>query len=508
MSTLHPALELRNVAKAYAGIVALRDGNLQVAKASIHGVVGPNGAGKSTLIKIASGMVRRDSGDILVNGRKTDLRSVPDALAAGIVAMPQELTIVPNLSVAENITMGLEPSVLGVTSLRRSRGRAEVLLRKMGVDLPLDAAVANLEPAEQRIVMLGRALHTGAHTLILDEPTAALNAAQAEVFLRVVSGLRDTGFSIVYISHRFNEVEKLCDEVTILRDGATVDRLEKERVRQDELVSAVVQDAAMTDRVERTTRAWRNDTPAIEMRKVSGRILHNFDLSVRPGEIVGLCGLAGAGISEVMEMLGGVETPSQGTMRARGKDVRFTSPADALAHGVSYLPVERAKAGMVDMSIRANLVTASLKQIGRFGFITRRMEDAFSYPVISELGLARRTNEPLKALSGGNRQKVLLGRCLLADAQIVVFDDPTVGVDVRARAEIHELLGRFADQGRAVIIAVSEPEELVSVADRVLVLNRGEVVATLQGEQITSEALVRAVTTASSSAISQERHAS
>ncbi|WP_168173074.1 sugar ABC transporter ATP-binding protein [Thioclava sp. F34-6] len=489
------ALELRNVTKSYGGVAALREGNLRIAKATIHGVVGANGAGKSTLIKIASGVVRRDGGSILVNGMETDLRSVPDALAAGIVAMPQELTIVPDQSVAENITMGREPSVLGFTTTRRSRVIARKLLREMGVSLDVARTAGEIEPAEQRIVMLARALHTGAHTLILDEPTAALNAAQAEVFLRVVSGLRESGYSVVYISHRFNEVEELCDEVTILRDGMTVDRLSKERCRQDELVAAVVQDSALSERVLREKPAQPNATPAIEMRNVSGRILSDISFSVRPGEILGFCGLAGSGVNEVMEFLGGVRSPVSGQLRAAGQEMRFDSPAEALKRGVTYLPVERAKAGMVDMSIRANLVTASLPQISRLGFVTQEMEDAFSNSVLSNLGLAHRAHEPLRALSGGNRQKVLLGRCLLADARVVVLDDPTVGVDVRARADIHELLGRFADQGRAVIVAVSEPEELLSVADRVLVMNRGTIVAELTGSEITSEALVRAATT-------------
>jgi len=494
-SPVVPALEMRGIVKSYGGVKALQDGNLRVFPGTIHGIIGPNGAGKSTMIKIASGLVRRDSGEILVLGEPAQLLGVPAALAAGIVAMPQEVTFVPGLSVAENITIGREPSKAGFVRRSDTTSAAEAVLARMNVTMDPSALAGSLEPAAQRVVMLARALHTGAHTVILDEPTAALNAAQAEVFLSVVESLRSAGVAVVYISHRFGEVERLCDEVTVVRDGRTVEVLRGERCNQQEFVAAVVTGGALVEKV-RDFKHELGAEPAIALVDVTGERLRGVSVSFMPGEIVGVCGLPGSGVNELMEMLGGSRSPLQGAVEVAGTRVLFGEPADALAHGVAYLPVERARAGMLDLAIRANLVASSLAKISRFiGLISAARERTFVAEVSETLGLARRIDEPLRSLSGGNRQKVLLSRCLLADARVLVLDDPTVGVDVGARRDIHQLLARLSREGRTVIVAASEPEELASIADRVLVFSRGEVSAELTHEDISPEGLVRAVTT-------------
>lgn len=490
------ALEMQGIQKAYGGAPALRDGSLQVTAGTIHGIIGPNGAGKSTLVKIASGQVRRDSGEIRVLGEVVEFDGVPDALNAGIVVMPQELTIVPGLSVAENITMGREPARFGLLRHKDSTRAAKDVLQRMRVDLPVGTPTGELGPASQRVVMLARALHAGAHTVILDEPTAALNATEAEVFLGVVESLRTAGVAVVYISHRFGEVERLCDEVTVLRDGRTVDRLKGDRCNQHELVAAIVAESGTGEPLEHS-RQVRAATPAlVRVRDLAGERLRGVSLELGRGEILGLCGLPGSGINELMEILGGAQRPRAGKILVDDREVAFTDPADALACGISYLPVERARAGMLDLTLRSNLMASSLPRVSRMGMLTAAIEKRFVQPVVSELGLQRRIEEPLRALSGGNRQKILLSRCLLANARVLVLDDPTVGVDIKARQDIHDLLARIADEGRAVVVAVSEPEELVGIADRVLVLSRGQVAAELNRDQITSETLVRAVTTA------------
>jgi len=490
------ALEMQGIQKAYGGAPALRDGCLRVEAGSIHGVVGPNGAGKSTLVKIASGQVRRDAGEIRVRGDAVHFQGVPDALAAGVVVMPQELTIVPELSVAENITLGREPSLWGMLSPGSSVRAAEAVLRRMNVDIPSSTPAGELGPASQRVVMLARALHAGAHTVILDEPTAALNATEAEVFLGVVETLREAGVAVVYISHRFGEIERLCDEVTVMRDGRTVDRLTGDRCNQHELVAAIMAEAETGHAPERERGRHEGSPALLAVRDLTGRRLRGVNLSLGRGEILGLCGLPGSGINELMEILGGAQRPAHGSILVDEREVTFGDPADALACGISYLPVERARAGMLDLTIRANLMASSIPRVGRLGVLNAAMESRFVRPVVSELGLERRIEEPLRALSGGNRQKILLSRCMLADARVLILDDPTVGVDVKARQEIHDLLARISSEGRSVVVAVSEPEELVGLADRVLVLSRGQVSAELIGGKITSEALVRAVTTA------------
>ncbi len=489
------ALEMEGIQKSYGGAPALRDGCLRVEAGTIHGIIGPNGAGKSTLIKIASGQVRRDAGDIRVRGEAVHFHGVPDALGAGVVVMPQELTIVPELSVAENITLGREPSAWGILGPGNSRRAAAAVLRRMNVDIPIALPARALGPAQQRIVMLARALHAGAHTVILDEPTAALNSTEAEVFMGVVETLRSAGVAVVYISHRFGEIERLCDEVTVMRDGRTVDRLTGDRRNQHELVAAIVAEAEAAGAPGRVPKQGQPSQPVIGLRDLSGRRLRGMTLDLERGEILGFCGLPGSGVNELMEVLGGAERPTGGAILVEGREVDFRDPADALACGISYLPVERARAGMLDLTIRANLMASSLPRVARLGMLNAAMESRFVHSVVSELGLQRRIEEPLRALSGGNRQKILLSRCLLADARLIVLDDPTVGVDVKARQDIHDLLRRLASEGRSVVVAVSEPEELVGLADRVVVLSRGQISAELVGEKITSEALVRAVTT-------------
>ena len=492
------ALELLGIRKSYGGAPALRDGNLRVEAGTIHGIIGPNGAGKSTLVKIASGQVRRDAGEIRVCGQSVHFQGVPDALGAGVVVMPQELTIVRELSVAENITLGREPSTWGMLGAGSSKHAALAVLRRMNVDISPSTPASELGPASQRVVMLARALHAGAHTVILDEPTAALNATEAEVFLGVVEALRAAGVAVVYISHRFGEIERLCDEVTVMRDGRTVDRLAGDRCNQQELVSAIMAESEAHGRPARGRKQGDAAPPVLAVRHLTGRRLRGVSMDLCRGEILGLCGLPGSGINELMEILGGAERPESGAILVDEREVVFSDPADALARGISYLPVERARAGMLDLTIRANLMASSLPQVARFGMLNAAMEGRFVHAVVSELGLQRRIHEPLSALSGGNRQKILLSRCLLAEARVIVLDDPTVGVDVKARQEIHDLLARIAGEGRGVVVAVSEPEELVGLADRVLVLTRGQVSAVLRSEDITSEALVRAVTTAGS----------
>lgn len=495
----HSSLELRNVRKSYGGIAALRDVSLRVLAGSIHGVVGPNGAGKSTAIKVASGQVKLDGGEIYVSGRKVEFGGVHDALKAGIVAMPQELTIVGGLSVAENITLGFEPASRGFLHHGRSAAAARAVLDRMTVDLDPNRMANELEPAAQRVVMLARALHTGAHTVILDEPTAALTAAQAETFLKVVESLRSVGVGVVYISHRFREIERLCDEVTILRDGRTVDLLTGNRRNQGELVKAVVSEGGLTEMEPNRTRTYSQTTPVISIARVSGQRLQDVSFEVRAGEIIGLCGLPGSGVNELLEIIGGVRQPRSGSLEVSSMPVTFREPADALAHGISYLPVERTRAGMLDLTVRANFVTSSLSKISRLGFVTAAMERDFAGDVAKGLELFGRLERPLRTLSGGNRQKVLLTRCLLAEARVIVLDDPTVGVDVKARHDIHELLRRVAGEGRSVIVAASEPEELTNLADRVFILSRGEIAEELSGEQINSEELVRALTSGTSS---------
>lgn len=523
MSSTPPALHLERIVKRFGGALALRDGHLRVDPGTIHGVVGPNGAGKSTLLRIGSGQLVADAGTVAVDGIAVTLRSPRAALSAGIAMMPQEHTVVAGLTVEENVSLGHEPARLGFVRRRTRRDAVRATLERIGVAVDPRAPVDALSAPEQRMVMLARALHSGARVLFLDEPTAALRREDAELLLGTVMAARDAGTAIVYVSHRFAEVQRLCDAVTVLRDGATVDRLDGDAITADALVRAVVTEGALDDvRRERSggaaagagTDAGGADTDAggaadgptdaiggaggpevvVRLRGVSGRELHGVDLDVRAGEIVGVCGLTGSGVTELLEILGGVAAPAGGSITVDGTVRRFREPFDALRRGIAFLPAERSRAGMLERTVRENLLVARMDDVAARGFVTNRRERRAARPALDAFGLADRADDPLGALSGGNRQKVLLGRCVRADARVVVLDDPTVGVDVAARHEIHRTIVAMADAGRAVVVAASEAEELAAIADRVVVLVRGRVAAELTGDELTPATLVERVT--------------
>ncbi len=416
--------------------------------------------------------------------------------------MPQEHTIVPGLSVEENVALGREPSRLAFVRRRARRDAVRATLARIGVDLDPRAPIDGLSAPEQRMVMLARALHSGARVLFLDEPTAALRRDDAERLLATVAAARDAGTAIVYVSHRFAEVERFCDAVTVLRDGATCDRLEGDAITTDALVRAVVTDGALDD-VPRARAADAGGAPrdperdasvVVRLRGIAGRELRGVDLDVRAGEVVGVCGLTGSGVSELLETLGGVAPPLAGRIVVDGADRRFREPRDALRRGVAFLPAERSRAGMLDRSVRENLLVARIDDVAARGFVTNGRERRAAAPTLTSFGLAGRADDPLGALSGGNRQKVLLGRCVRADARVVVLDDPTVGVDVAARHEIHRTIVAMADDGRAVVVAASEAEELAAIADRVVVLVRGRVACELTGNELSPATLVERMT--------------
>lgn len=494
-----PALHLERIVKRFGGAVALRDGDLRVDPGTIHGVVGPNGAGKSTLLRVGSGQLVPDAGTITIDGAVVSLGSPRAALNAGIAMMPQEHTVVAGLTVEENVALGHEPSRLTFVRRRARRDGVRATLERIGIAIDPRALVDELSAPEQRMVMLARALHSGARVLFLDEPTAALRREDAELLLGTVTAARDAGTAIVYVSHRFAEVERLCDAVTILRDGATVDRLDGDAVTADALVRAVVVDGALNDDVPRN-RAAGELAVVVRLRGVTGRELHGVDLDVRAGEIVGVCGLTGSGVTELLETLGGVTAPVGGSVTVDGSARRFREPYDALRRGIAFLPAERSRAGMLERTVRENLLVARMDDVAPRGLVTNRRERRAARPTLDSFGLADRADDPLGALSGGNRQKVLLGRCVRADARVVVLDDPTVGVDVAARHEIHRTIVAMADAGRAVVVAASEVEELAAIADRVVVLVRGRVAAELTGDDLTPATLVERVTVESAPA--------
>lgn len=490
-------LELRDFSKSYGGTVALRSASIVVEPGTIHGIVGPNGAGKSTLVKIACGIVRRDGGDVLVDGAPVVLHRPADALALGIVPMPQELTILPGLSVAENIVIGAEPRRGPFLWPPDRQAAARRVIERFGLHLPLAVDAAMLTAAQQRLVMFAHALHKGARLLILDEPTAALSDSDAELITQAVLRLKREGISVIYVSHRFHEILELCDEVTVIRDGTSVGTIPRNELDLRQLVTAVVGKGALLDSKPRATAPGQTILETVDL---AGAELRGVSLRLRKGEILGVAGLPGSGVGELLEMLGGALRHRRGTIRVHDKVEYFRTPADALRKGIAFLPAERARSSLLGLSVRLNVVISSLGRVARLGMVTAGIERKGVAKVLDSVGIAGKADSLLGSLSGGNRQKALMGRCLMADAAVMILDDPTVGVDVRARHDLHDLLRGLADEGRAVIVSASEMEELAAIADRVLVLKRGRITAELAGSSLTPDAVVEAATHGTASA--------
>lgn len=482
-------LRLEAVRKRFGGITALDGAGMAVESGSIHGLVGPNGAGKSTLVKVAAGELSPDAGEVRVDGDRVTFQRVADAQRRGIVAMPQELSLASDLSVEENIVLGVEPHRGLVLDRRERRRTAEGILGRLGLSVDPGAIVSDLPPSEQRMVMFAHALHREARVMVLDEPTAAMSLDEARVVLAAVRTLQGEGIAVVYVSHRLDEIIELCDRVTILRDGATLRDVEREDLTKEVLVSALVADQA-TERPESPPVESRPTMIVVD--RLVGEELRGVDLEIRAGEVLGVAGLPGSGAGELLALLAGRSRPVAGGLQVAGKPCRFRTPADAIAAGISYLPGERREAGFMDLSLRVNVLASKLGDFAHGGYIRKGEERKAAADRLQAVSVDPRTEAPLSSMSGGNQQRALVARCIAAGSKTIVLDDPMAGVDVGARQGLRRLLVNLAREGNAIVVGASEPDELSMFADRVVVLARGRVVKELVGEQLTPEAVLGA----------------
>jgi len=495
------ALVGRGLSKTYGGEQALAAVDLEIEGGRVHGVIGRNGAGKSTLVKLLTGRERPDAGEVIVNGSAMSFRSVRDGADAGIVAVPQELVTPAAMSVREVITLGAEPRAAGFVRRRAERQVVSAVLRELDADyIDIDAEVASLPLSWQRIVLVAQFVHREAQVIFLDEPTAAMNAEDAERVNHLVRRLRERGRAIVYISHRFSEVEQICDVVTVLRDGRKVGTLSAEEINEDTLVGSVMgEDAAeilgriKVDAEARRAKFGEGDVPPLQIEGVTVGTVRDFDLTVRPGEIVGLAGLPGSGVEDVFRCLSGERRPTVGAARVGKRTI--TDPASALRAGVAFLPGSRGEATLAEEPVLENLALASLSHCASHGFMSTDRIRSFADPVIARLGLRPVAERRMNELSGGNQQRVLVGSRILSKPQYLVLEDPTVGVDVAARGDLHGLIADLAAEGMGVVVGSSDPQELVDICDSVIVLREGRGHRTLSGATATEFAVVEAMAT-------------
>ena len=482
-------LEACGVGKSFGGVRALRDVSFDVRPGEVHALMGENGAGKSTLVKLLAGLHRPDAGTVRVRGRRVALRSPHDALRRGIVMMHQELMPVPELSVAENLLLGREPRgrLPGSIDRRALRREARRLLGLLDLDLPVDAPMRTLSVAGMQTVEIARAIGANAAAIIMDEPTAAISEREVQALFRSIRTLKARGTAIVYITHKMDEVFRIADRITVLRDGERVCTDRADRFSEAGLIAAMVGRELSAGRLR--VRAAPGER-LLELRGLSRPgAFHDVSLTVRCGEIVGLAGLMGAGRSEVAAAVFGLAPAAAGEIRVDGRPVRVRSPAEAMRLGIGMVTEDRRGSGLMPLlSVRENITLAHLADCCRGPFIRRAREADIAAQTIAANGI--KTSDPDQAveqLSGGNQQKVVIARALLGRPRLMILDEPTRGIDVGAKRDVHTLIAGLADQGCAVLLISSELPELMALADRLVVMRQGQVTAELDPCSVTQE---------------------
>ncbi|MCH1867742.1 sugar ABC transporter ATP-binding protein [Nocardioides sp. CFH 31398] len=492
-----PALRLSDVSKSFGSVVALRSGSLSLDAGSIHALVGENGAGKSTLVKIIAGLYRRDGGTVEFQGQTVDFRSTAEAKAAGIAVIYQEPTLFPDLSVTENIFMGRQPtSRWGRIDRRAMRAEAAALFARLGVDVDPDRPADGLSIADQQIIEIAKALSLDARVLVMDEPTAALSGNEVERLMTVARTLRDNGCAVLFISHRFDEVFALCDTITVMRDGSYVSTDAITDVTVEEIVRRLV-GREVTELYPKQDAEIGEVLLEVEGLTQPG-LFTDVDLTVRAGEIVGLAGLVGAGRSEVAQAIFGVDEYAAGEVRMAGQRVPRRDPVRAMDLGLALVPEDRRRHGLVlDAPIARNITLATRGRLSRGGLLTSRRENATAKDWAARLEVKAAAMDTLAGtLSGGNQQKVVLAKWLSTAPKVLIIDEPTRGIDVGTKAEVHRLLSSLAGEGMGILMISSELPEVLGVADRVVVLCEGRKTAELSRAEATPESVMTAATAA------------
>jgi rhamnose transport system ATP-binding protein len=490
-----PIIALVGASKSYGAVHALRDGDIALRPGEVRALMGENGAGKSTLVKVLGGVIRRDAGDMLVNGTPVDFHSPHDARDAGIAVIYQEPTLFPDLSVAENVVMGYHPLGAFKRIDRRAMHRSvQELLDRLGVRLDPERPVRGLSIADQQIVEIAKALSFDARVLIMDEPTAALSGAEVERLFNVVRTLREQGAAVLFISHRLEEVFSICDTVTVMRDGAVVHDARIADMTPDEMVRRMVGRELST--LFPKQAATVGSTVLSVHRLTREGVFFDISFDVRAGEIVALAGLVGAGRSEVARAIFGIDRADAGHVELDGRRLPTGKPAAAMRAGIGFVPEDRRAQGLVmDLSIARNTSLTQLGSLAKGGLIRSAAENALATEWGTKLQLKyHRLDDVVGTLSGGNQQKVVLAKWLSTNPKLLIIDEPTRGIDVGTKAEVHRLLSELAGQGLAVLMISSELPEVLGMADRVLVMYEGRLTAELSRAEADEESVIRAAT--------------
>ena len=491
-----PLLQVREVSKRFPGVRALQNVSLMLGRGEVLALIGENGAGKSTLMKILAGVQRPDAGRILIDGREVTLDSVKTSLKHGVALIHQELNLADNLTVGANIFLGREPRRFGLIDNGRIRRDAQAVLDRIGLGVSPSAPLASLTIGRQQMVEIAKAMSVNAQVLIMDEPTSSLSAHETQQLFQVVKDLRTQGVSVIYISHRLGEVKELADRVVVLRDGANAGELSRVNINHDNMVRMMV------GRDVSQIYARRPHQMGEVLLEVEGLITSTWprqalNFAVRQGEIVGVAGLVGAGRTEMLRTLFGIDRPLGGAVRLAGRRLTLDSPRSAIDAGMALVPEDRKQHGLIiDLAVRPNVGLAGLRRNRRSGgFLNFRAEKNDSAEMVRRLRIKTPNDQQItRYLSGGNQQKVVLGKWLALRPKLLLLDEPTRGIDVGAKQEIYRLMEELAESGVAVLFVSSELEEILGMSDRTLVMHEGRITGELQRHELSEEAVMQLAT--------------
>jgi ribose transport system ATP-binding protein len=486
-------LKMQNICKRFPGVKALDEVNIEVFRGEVVALAGENGAGKSTLMKILGGVYQPDEGEIFVDGQSVSIRNVNEAAKYGIGFVHQELNVLDNLTVAENVFLGREPKIFGfLVDRQKINSDADIYLKRLGLNISPKTPLEDLSIAQQQMVEIAKALSLNAKILILDEPTSSLTLTETEKLLSVIKDLRNQGVSIIYISHRLGEIKEIADRVVTLRDGKNAGLLQREEINHDAIVKQMVgrdierfykppikiEDSTMFEVEDLRTNRYPNKTVSFKINK---------------GEIVGFAGLVGAGRSETAQAIFGVDPSSVGKIAIEGHSTKISSAKDAIKNGIYLVPEDRRNTGLIlDFAIRENITLASLRKYSEGILVSRTAESKVSKEMCEKLNVKTPSIETnVGNLSGGNQQKVVLAKWLSLNPKLLIFDEPTRGIDVGAKAEIYQLMRDLAEKGVAIMMISSDMEEILGESDRIAVMHEGRITGILSREEASEEAVMK-----------------
>jgi ABC-type sugar transport system ATPase subunit len=467
-------LKIKSITKEFPGVKALDNVSINIERGTIHGLIGENGAGKSTLIKILAGIYQPNSGDIELNGEICRFDSPIEARRAGISVVHQEIKLSEPLSVAENMFIGNLMMKGFLVDWKGMRQRAQEIVDEMGMDIDVNAQVSSLTVAKKQIVEIMHAINNNSKILIMDEPSAVLTDRELDSMFRTVNQLRDKGITIIYISHRLEEVFRLCDNVSVLRDGQHIGTIPVAEVNRKQLIQMMV---GREMGLEYPKEVGKIGDTILEVKNLKrGKVLKDISFSVRAGEVFGISGLVGAGRTELARAILGIDPIDSGEIFVRGKKVRYRSFADAIHDGLGLIPEDRKLQGLVQiMSVKKNTTLVNLGRVIKGGIINNSLEDTYSREYTEKLNVSTPSMETeVQYLSGGNQQKVVIAKWLFKEADILFLDEPTRGIDVGAKTEIYRLINQMVKEGRTVIMISSEMPEILGMCDRIMVMHEGQ----------------------------------